>query len=238
MNPILNSTSSSLLADDKSIVVTSNVTQLACIRHTQLSLAATAQHLWGNPTPQYLNAMTIATHMVIADTGAITIFIMEVANVANRRLAQKPLTINLPDGNKVMPTHICNINIPGLPTVLTGHIVPSLTIASLMGIQPLCKVGCTVVFDNDKCDVMFNRKVTLCGYKDPLWMLPITNKVGTTPGLTVMPRPSPCLSHAPHLPIKSNDVHPGVTLATFNTLCKLEPTPSNSPTSLCATPKF
>ncbi len=89
-----------------------------------------------------------------------------------------------------MSTHICDINIPGLPMVLMGHIVPSLAIASLMGICLLCKAGCTVIFDNDKCDVIFNGKVILRGYKDPttnLWMLPITNKVCTTPGPTVLP---------------------------------------------------
>ncbi len=47
--------------------------------------------------------------------------------------------INLPDGKKVQSTHVCDINIPGLPTILTGHIVPSLTITSLIGIRPLCK---------------------------------------------------------------------------------------------------
>jgi hypothetical protein len=116
--------------------------------------------------------------MAIADRGATSIFIMEGAGMANRRVAQKPITINLPNWNKVMSTHICDINIPGLPTVLTGYIVPSLAIASLMGIHPLCKTGCTVVFNNNKCDVMFNGKVILRGYKDPttnLWMLSITN---------------------------------------------------------------
>jgi hypothetical protein len=42
-----------------------------------------AQHLCGNPTPQYLNAMTIATHMAIADIEATSIFIMEGTNMAN-----------------------------------------------------------------------------------------------------------------------------------------------------------
>jgi hypothetical protein len=162
LNPILSSTSSSLLADDKFTVVTSNATQLALIQHTGPPLAAMAKHLWGNPIPQFLNAMTIATHMAIVDTGAMSIFIMEGANMANKQVARKPLTINLPDGNKVM-SHICDINIPGLPTVLTGHIVPSLAIASLIGICPLCKAGCAVLFDNDKFDVMFNGKVILRG---------------------------------------------------------------------------
>jgi hypothetical protein len=162
--------------------------------------------------------MTITTHMAIANTGATSIFIMEGTDMANRQVAQKPLTINLPNGNKVMSTHIYDINIQGLSTVLTEHIVPSLAIASLMGICPLCKAGCKVIFYKDECDFMFNGKVILRGYKDPttnLWMLPITNMVCTTPEPTVMPQSSPCSSRAPHLPIKASNVHSGVTLATF-----------------------
>ena len=123
------------------------------------SLAAMARAMFGNPMPQYLNALTIAAHQAIADTGAMSIFIMEGADVANKRNATSPLTINLPDENKIQFTHLCDIHIPGLPTVLVGHIVPSLTIASLIGIRPLCKTGCTVTFDNEKCKVIFNGKV-------------------------------------------------------------------------------
>jgi hypothetical protein len=120
-----------------------------------------AHALFANPMPQYLNAITIATNQAIADTGATSIFIMADADVDNKRLAVKPLTINLPDGTQIQPTHVCNILIPGLPTVLTGHIVPSLSIASLIGIRALYKAGCKVIFDNEKCDVMFNGIVIL-----------------------------------------------------------------------------
>ncbi len=73
---------------------------------------------------------------------------MEGVDVVNKRIATTPLTINLPDGTKVKSSHVCDIEIPGLPTILVGHIVPSLTVASLIGIHPLCKAGCTVVFDD------------------------------------------------------------------------------------------
>jgi hypothetical protein len=87
---------------------------------------------------------------------------------------------------KVKLTHECNINIPGLPFTLTGHIVPTLAVASLIGIMPLCKAGCKVIFDNKKCEVVYKEKVILRGFKDvstDLWMLPIPTKgMGTTPG--------------------------------------------------------
>ncbi len=40
-----------------------------------------------------------------------------------------------------------------LPMVLTGHIIPSLTIASLIRVCPLCNMGCKVIFDNEKWPV-------------------------------------------------------------------------------------
>ena len=110
---------------------------------------------------QVITAVTIARDHAIADTGATSIFIMDGVNVINKRVASKPLTINLTDGKKVQPSHVCDIEIPGLPTLLTGHIVPSLTVASLIGIHPLCKAGCKVIFDDLKCDIVYNGKVIL-----------------------------------------------------------------------------
>ncbi len=55
-------------------------------------MAATARKLFGNPMPQYLNAITNATNQAIADTGATSIFIMDGVEVKNRRIAKKPLT--------------------------------------------------------------------------------------------------------------------------------------------------
>jgi hypothetical protein len=141
--------------------------------------------MYGNPKQKYLNASTITTHLAVADMGATSIFVMDGVDVENKRVAKKPLTVNLPDARKLESTHVCDINIPGLPMTLTGHIIPDLKNASLIGIRPLCKVGCTVIFDNDKCNVMYDGRVILRGYKDPatdLWTLPITKEgMRTTP---------------------------------------------------------
>ena len=134
--------------DDDITVVTSNRTNKR--EQPPATMATTAHKLFGNPMPQYLNAITIATNQAIADTGAISIFIMDRVEVENRKITKKPLIINLPDGRKVKSTHRCNINIPGLPCTLTGHIVPTLAVASLIGIRPLCKAGCKVIFDDKK----------------------------------------------------------------------------------------
>jgi hypothetical protein len=60
---------------------------------------------------------------------------MEGTPVNNLQPLSQTLTINLPNRSKVKLTHMRDIIIPGLPTILTGHIVPKLTIASLIGIR-------------------------------------------------------------------------------------------------------
>jgi hypothetical protein len=163
-----------------------------------------AYTLYGIPQPKYINAITIAPTHAVADTGATSIFVMDGVDVANKRVATKPLTVNLPDGRKVKSTHACNINIPGLPVTLTGHIIPDLKTALLIGICPLCKMGCKVVFDDVKCDVVYKGRVILQGYKDlstDQWTLPITNEgMLTTSSQIDLPRPCPGIGRAPHPP--------------------------------------
>jgi hypothetical protein len=137
---------------------------------------------------------------------------MEGTDVVNKTVALRPITINLPDGRKVMSTHVCDITIPGLPTILVGHIVPHLAVASLIGIWPLCKAGCTVTFDNDKCDVIFKNEVILRGFKDTatdLWTLPINPMLMQT----AQQRSPPVIDRSLH--DINTTIHPGVQLATF-----------------------
>jgi hypothetical protein len=126
-----------------------------------------ANTMYGTQRPSHINAITIAPNHAVADTGATSIIIMDGVDVVNRRVATKPLTVNLPDGRKVKSTHACDITIPGLPVTLTGHIIPDLKTALLIGICPLCKVGCKVILDNEKCDIVYKERVILRGYKDP-----------------------------------------------------------------------
>jgi hypothetical protein len=69
----------------------------------------------------------------------------------NIHVAKKPIHISLPDGKKILSTHICDVDILGLPHKLIGHIVPYMKMASLLGIRVLCKAGCKVIFEDEKC---------------------------------------------------------------------------------------
>ena len=167
--------------DDDNTVIMSNTTayrtQLQQNIPQQVTIATTTAK---QPIPsQQKPTVGIKASHGILDTGATAIFVMESAPVDNKRVAQQPLTISLPDGTKVKSTHECDITIPGLPTVLTGHIVPSLTVALLIGIRVLCDAGCTVTFTKSHCDVIYKGKVIARGYKDPstdLWTLPFNSK--------------------------------------------------------------
>jgi len=75
--------------------------------------------------------ITIALTHAIADTGATSKFILKGTPVKNLRTTNNPITISLPDGSKVTLTHMCDINIPGLSTVLTGYIVPGIIPSSV-----------------------------------------------------------------------------------------------------------
>ncbi len=129
-----------------------------------------------HPVNHAYGAMMTSMDNAIADSGAMQIFIMEGTPVHNKQHRTYPLKATLADGWHVMSTCMCAVNIPGLPIMLTGHIIPDLSIALLFGIRVLTDVGCTVVFDKDKCVIYFKRLGILQGYKDPstnLWTLPL-----------------------------------------------------------------
>jgi hypothetical protein len=108
---------------------------------------------------------------------------MDGAPVVNKCPTTHTLKVVLADQRIVLSTHMCDIKIDGLPTVLTGHIIPDLSIASLFGIRVLTEAGCTVTFDKTKCIVWYNGAIILNGAKDPatdLWTLPLRSPKGTT----------------------------------------------------------
>ncbi len=80
--------------------------------------------------------------------------------------------------------------------------MPDMTTASLLGIRVLCKVGCKVLFDNNKCQIIYDGKVILRGYKElasDLWTLPILPVVTLQATLDALHQSplGPCMSDAP-----------------------------------------
>jgi hypothetical protein len=156
--------------------------------------------------------MQIAPTHAVADTGTTSIFVMAGAPANNICVATKPIHISLPDEKKIVSTHIYDVDILGLPHKLIGHIVPEMKMASLLGTRILCKAGCKVIFDDEKCQVTFRGNTILMRYKDPtsnLWTLPILHQEGglwTTPRSNLVvskptpSQPDPCKGHTPQPP--------------------------------------
>ena len=134
----------------------------------------------------------------------------------------------------VRSTHVCDYKIPGLPTLLEGHIVPELTVALLISIRVLCKAGCIVIFTDTMCSVKYGGKFILRGYKDPstdLWILPITpdkvrrqRRLQTSLGedcvnnaaKSTQSQAGPCMAHALQYPMPSDEIAPILPeMATF-----------------------
>jgi hypothetical protein len=112
----------------------------------------------------------------------------------------RPLKGALADGCKVMSTHMCDIVIDGLPSMLTGHIISNLSTALLFGIGVLTEAGCKVNFDQHTCKIGYNSKVISTGMKDPstdLWPLPLGTPSMTSQHVTnVLPLAAPVITNA------------------------------------------
>jgi hypothetical protein len=148
---------------------------------------------------------------------------MEGAGVIIKRHTTRLLKVTLADGRQVMFTYMCDIHINGLPFVLTGHIIPDLSIALLFGIQVLMEVGCNIFFDKHECTVRYKGKIILSGDKDlstDLWTLPLgsvdmtTHRVNAAIPLAAplhanahahLPPPIACFTHT--VRTKANRVH-------------------------------
>ena len=138
--------------------------------------------LWRPCTPNVpthalaMASVTLRTKDAIANSGGTQVFVIENKPIINKCIMCSPLKVALADGRKVFLTHECNVHIIGLPTILTGHIIPDLSIALLFGIRVLTEAGCEVHFNKHKCTVWYDNKKVLEGGKDSttdLWTLPI-----------------------------------------------------------------
>jgi hypothetical protein len=130
--------------------------------------------------------------MGISDSGATGHFLQADAPVTNKQVAINPIRITLPDGNKILSSHTCNLDIPWLPDDITaGHIVPKLTHTSLLATRQFCDNGCEVTFTKKACKVTIEGKTVLEGPRDPhtkLWHLPINPTVAQTTDPTSTPQ--------------------------------------------------
>ena len=98
--------------------------------------------------------------------------------MVNKRPATNPITIQLPNGDRVMSTHEAELNLPMLlPAARHVHLVPGLHECSLLSIGQLCDAGYQVIFNRDTMSVLLHGKRVLQGARSlttKLWHVNLT----------------------------------------------------------------
>ena len=76
-----------------------------------------------------------------------------------------PISVTLPDGDKVRSTHKCVLDLPNLPEgARNGHIIPGLASNLLVSVVVLCNAGCGVTFKEFDVTVKDIGKIVLCNW--------------------------------------------------------------------------
>jgi hypothetical protein len=93
------------------------------------------------------------------------------------------ITVIQPGGDKMRTTHAVNCLLSKLPpNAPMVHSLPGLT-NNLLSVAVLCDTGCEVFFSATSCEVTFDGKVILWGWRDPkhcLWCIYILDDGWTT----------------------------------------------------------
>ena len=115
----------------------------------------------------------------VLDSGATGNFPMTNVHAYAVEPTKEPISVTLPDGNKVQSTHQCVLDLPQLPTeARKGHNIPGLTSNSLMSVVVLGNVGCKVIFKTSDVTIRYKGEIVLQGSKcdrTHLWVVPLKN---------------------------------------------------------------
>ena len=107
----------------------------------------TSHAKYGHAVNQLLKTVSIDMHIVkqwaILDSGATSNFLMTDVHTFSITPTDEPISITLPNGNKVRSTHNCVLDLPQLPEgARNGHISPGLASNSLVSVVVLCNAEC------------------------------------------------------------------------------------------------
>ena len=116
----------------------------------------------------------------ILDSGATSNFLMTDTHTFSITPTDKPISVTLPNRNKVQSTHKCVLALPQLPEgARNGHIIPGLASNSLVPVVVLCNAGCEVAFEEFDVTVKYKGKIVLTRttcMQTGLWMVPVLNE--------------------------------------------------------------
>ena len=121
---------------------------------------------------------------IIADSGASGHYLAVKNKPEKIWKAKIPITVKLPNGERLQNTHECHLNIPLLNTsAKLARIFPGIQ-HSLLSLGQLCDGGCKIHLDAKIVQVIFNEQVIMTGYRNhnnKLWEVDLeNNSINTT----------------------------------------------------------
>ena len=123
----------------------------------------------------------------VMDSGATGNFLVSDAPLVQRASDDNPISVTLPDGNKIQSTHVGMLDIPQLPKAArVAHVIPGLNSHSLISVVTLCNAGCEVLFTKINVTVKYRGTTILTGSKctrTGLWMVPLNKPTINTANL-------------------------------------------------------
>ena len=88
-------------------------------------------------------------------------------NPTDKWIATDPITVRLPNGEKLQNTHECFLPIPQLPKgSITARIFLDLHTASLLPIGELCDAGCKATFLQYTLRIKYRKEIILTGVQN------------------------------------------------------------------------
>ena len=90
----------------------------------------------------------------ILDSVASSHLILATTPVLNKRVADIPLTVTLPNGDTVRSNHVSELDLPLIPSGgRVAHVVPGLASYSFVSVVKLCNAGCQVDMRDISCEI-------------------------------------------------------------------------------------
>ena len=120
-----------------------------------------------------------SSYRAFADTGASGTYLTTSAPIIPVPTTSPPIHVGVPNGTYLQSSAQCKLDFPMLPEeAQQAHILPGLTMGSLLSIGRLCDAGCIATFDQHKVNIFKDDTLLLSGSRDPatkLWSIPLTS---------------------------------------------------------------
>ena len=143
----------------------------------------------------------------VLDTGCNDHCITANTDTTSSHPAAAPLSVQLPNGERLLSTDVATLNLPSFPPVLRqSHVFPAMTSYPLISVPKLCDHGCTVTFTSTNAFIHRDNQLLLTvprHHTTKLWHMDLS---ADHPGTTTAPLPtSPPQQHCYHiLPTRNN----------------------------------